>query len=178
MRAGVPNERRPSRQSALWPLRTRSSNSGFYFFALHRSCNLQSMSEPKWRTPEGAARRKAYWKEWYQKNRAHHIAKSNRISKEQRLKRRKVLDEIKSVPCAECKVQYPPWVMQFDHVRGIKVAEVPKLAVNRQVKWSRVEEEIAKCEIVCANCHADRTHRRAHSDNGSTSRLQRESDGS
>jgi hypothetical protein len=56
-------------------------------------------------------------------------------------------------------MKYPWYVMQFDHVRGKKVDSVS------QMRWGRpsmrlVKEEIAKCELVCGNCHAIRTHKR------------------
>jgi hypothetical protein len=47
-------------------------------------------------------------------------------------------------------------VLHFDHVRGPKVGEVSKLA-RRGVSLTTLQEEIDKCEIVCANCHMRRT---------------------
>ena len=60
-----------------------------------------------------------------------------------------------NTPCTDCGKQYPYYVMQFDHVRGNKMFNI---ADNNQW-WSknRVLAEIEKCEIVCANCHAERT---------------------
>lgn len=46
-------------------------------------------------------------------------------------------------------------VLQFDHVRGAKKFTI---ASNRSI--ARVRDEIAKCEVVCANCHSRRTARR------------------
>lgn len=67
--------------------------------------------------------------------------------------------EIKRTPCVDCGVQYEPWIMQFDHREGeVKNGVVAKL-VN-EYKRKKVFEEIAKCDIVCANCHADRTYQR------------------
>ena len=46
--------------------------------------------------------------------------------------------------------------MQWDHLPGMeKLAEVSNLI--RRLCKARVLEEIAKCELVCANCHAIRT---------------------
>ncbi len=72
------------------------------------------------------------------------------------------LNEQKSKPCADCGVQYPPYVMQFDHVRGVKVGSLGVL--RRTVGMARLVIEIAKCEVVCANCHAERTWRRSKAD--------------
>jgi len=59
-------------------------------------------------------------------------------------------------PCMDCKVWYPYYMMDFDHVRGTKQANVAEL-VNTLSK-KRLDEEIAKCEIVCSNCHRARTY--------------------
>jgi hypothetical protein len=58
--------------------------------------------------------------------------------------------------CADCGGRFPAEVMQWDHVPGAdKVADVSNLL--RRLCKRRVLEEIAKCELVCANCHAIRT---------------------
>lgn len=61
-------------------------------------------------------------------------------------------------PCADCKVPYPYYIMQFDHL-GDKVGNVGNL-VRRSGGKELVLAEIAKCDLVCANCHCERTHRR------------------
>jgi hypothetical protein len=47
--------------------------------------------------------------------------------------------------------------MDFDHVSGDKVDDVCRLMFDTG-KWERILTEIAKCELVCANCHRIRTH--------------------
>lgn len=59
-------------------------------------------------------------------------------------------------PCMDCKVAYPYYMMDFDHVRGRKQANVAELIGTLSKK--RIDEEIAKCEVVCSNCHRARTH--------------------
>ena len=59
-------------------------------------------------------------------------------------------------PCMDCKIQYPYYVMDFDHVRGRKQNNVMELIPTLSKK--KIDEEIAKCEIVCSNCHRVRTH--------------------
>jgi len=61
-------------------------------------------------------------------------------------------------PCMDCKISYPYYMMDFDHVRGRKQANVAEL-INTLSK-KRIDEEIAKCEVVCSNCHRARTHMR------------------
>lgn len=55
-------------------------------------------------------------------------------------------------------VGYPnnPRALQFDHVRGEKVESISRM-VLMALSWERIEAEIAKCDVVCANCHAIRT---------------------
>lgn len=60
--------------------------------------------------------------------------------------------------CLDCG-EDDPIVLDFDHVRGTKVANVGDM-VWRPYNWNKVVEEIAKCEIVCANCHRRRTVKR------------------
>jgi hypothetical protein len=48
--------------------------------------------------------------------------------------------------------------MQFDHVWGVKKFNVGADGPTRSIK--QVLDEIAKCQVVCANCHAERTFER------------------
>ena len=61
-------------------------------------------------------------------------------------------------PCIDCKISYPYYVMDFDHVRGVKHKNVSELISTLSKK--KIDLEIAKCEIVCSNCHRIRTHMR------------------
>ena len=63
-------------------------------------------------------------------------------------------------PCADCGGKFHFAAMHFDHLPGYQKEMV--IANNiRSVSVARLEAEIAKCEIVCANCHAVRTYQRA-----------------
>ncbi len=60
--------------------------------------------------------------------------------------------------CADCGYNAHPAALDFDHLPGAeKVAGLSTLA---NAAWARVLEEIAKCEVVCANCHRIRTANR------------------
>lgn len=63
------------------------------------------------------------------------------------------------MPCTDCGRIYPPQVMQWDHKPGFE-----KLGDVSAAFWGRSREEIlaeiAKCDLVCANCHAIRTFER------------------
>lgn len=65
----------------------------------------------------------------------------------------------RDVPCADCGGVFPAAVMHFDHLPGHpKLDSVSTLARNRT--RTLVIEELAKCELVCANCQAIRTKAR------------------
>lgn len=77
-------------------------------------------------------------------------------NRDRRDRRQVVIDELKSVPCADCGGRFPPACMDFDHV-GEKTFQIAT-AYTRSL--ATVLAEIAKCEVVCANCHRIRTARR------------------
>lgn len=62
-------------------------------------------------------------------------------------------------PCKDCSGHYHPWQMDFDHlVPGAKKVNVSRVHLSGSLR--AFLEEIEKCDLVCANCHRDRTHRR------------------
>ena len=67
---------------------------------------------------------------------------------------------LKDKPCTDCGVTFHPVAMQWDHLPGQK--KLTEVGEMLRANFSRktVLTEIAKCELVCANCHAVRTHRR------------------
>lgn len=75
-----------------------------------------------------------------------------------RIERQKIIYGYKNRPCQDCNIQYPPWIMQFDHRDPSKKQFT--IGTGKTLKLSRILEEIAKCDVVCANCHFDRTYRR------------------
>jgi hypothetical protein len=77
------------------------------------------------------------------------------------VKTKEYLRAAKSKPCMDCGVQYPYYVMQFDHVRGTKEYT---LASSGRISIPKLQAEIQKCDVVCANCHATRTFNRLNSD--------------
>lgn len=71
---------------------------------------------------------------------------------------RAIIEEAKDNPCLDCGIKYPPYVMQFDHL-GDKKFNIGS-ATAHNPKPDKLRAEIAKCEVVCANCHAIRTYNR------------------
>jgi hypothetical protein len=84
------------------------------------------------------------------------INKRRRVNRDEMRRRAIVIKESSS--CADCGVDYPHYVMDFDHVRGEKIGSVCRL-INSYCSWKMVKEEIDKCEVVCSNCHRTR-HRK------------------
>ena len=74
-----------------------------------------------------------------------------------RNRRRTITDEAKAVPCVDCGGTFPPECMDFDHVRGEKLFG---LAQGSGKAIESVLAEIAKCDVICANCHRTRTRQR------------------
>ena len=71
---------------------------------------------------------------------------------------RDFINKIKSeAACADCGNFYPSYVMDFDHVRGEKKFNV---AASMHAGYRKLVAEIEKCDIVCSNCHRERTHQR------------------
>ena len=66
----------------------------------------------------------------------------------------------KKAPCMDCKGVFKPWQMDFDHrpeeKKSFSLGMVEALGVGP----TKILEEIAKCDLVCACCHRDRTHQR------------------
>ena len=61
--------------------------------------------------------------------------------------------------CIDCKVKYPHYMLDFDHLPEYEKIGSPA-NIGRRHSWKKAIEEIAKCEIVCANCHRIRSFNR------------------
>jgi hypothetical protein len=83
--------------------------------------------------------------------------------KKRSLELKNFVNELKNKPCMDCGIQYNPWQMDFDHKPGmIKKFNISFKVGNGNTTIKALREEIAKCDIVCANCHRDRTYKRTH----------------
>jgi hypothetical protein len=69
----------------------------------------------------------------------------------------RMMEYLRDRACNGCGID-DPVVLEFHHIgdRGRKHAPVSVL-VTHGYSWLKVQAEIAKCEILCANCHRKRT---------------------
>jgi hypothetical protein len=66
--------------------------------------------------------------------------------------RRRWLDGLKCAPCGRCKHKFPPYVMDWHHRSpATKKFSIGSGAFRRS--RTALLEEIAKCDLLCANCH-------------------------
>jgi L-lysine 2,3-aminomutase len=87
--------------------------------------------------------------------------RSERVEEKRAYWRRQaaLLDSLRDVPCADCGNHFPPCSMDFDHRDpSTKRSNVP--AMIGRAGDARILVEVAKCDIVCANCHRARTVKR------------------
>ena len=75
-----------------------------------------------------------------------------------RQKKKQLIIHAKDVPCMDCGVRYPHYVMDFDH-RDRDDKEYNLAAIHKSASVEKLMKEIAKCDVVCANCHRIRTHK-------------------
>lgn len=62
--------------------------------------------------------------------------------------------------CTDCGYNVSPHALEFDHLPEFKKSRT--VASLCWAAWERIMEEVNKCEVVCANCHAIRTAKRAN----------------
>jgi len=61
--------------------------------------------------------------------------------------------------CADCGENYPYWILEFDHLqdKDFTIAQFRSTTMSLDI----VKEEIKKCDVVCSNCHKNRTFNRS-----------------
>ena len=100
--------------------------------------------------PVAPEKRTMYTANWRKNN-----PEQNKVhAKNQYLRGQKRLQAAKNSPCIDCGHQFPPECMDFDHVRGKKLYKISDIGSLADVKFYA---EVAKCEVVCSNCHRIRT---------------------
>lgn len=111
-------------------------------------CDLMVVGEAK-------RRNLAYKAAWLRRWRK--TGKGKAANRARIVRNRELLRLAKDNPCADCGREYPYYVMDFDHARGTKRFEI-RAGLTKTVRM--LLSEIAKCDVVCSNCHRERTHQR------------------
>jgi hypothetical protein len=103
---------------------------------------------------------KRFQQQHYQDNKALYKSRARAWNQAHVQQKREYVQGLKANPCTDCGLSYPYYVMQFDHLDPrTKKYEIRELVVSFH-SFSHLLAEIEKCELVCANCHAERTHQR------------------
>ena len=98
----------------------------------------------------------------YQKNyiKAHYNLNKDYYKDKAKARKLRILPKTKAIlnrfkilkGCIDCGYKDHPEALDFDHVKGTKSFNISQ-AVNRLTSWSKIKDEVRKCEVRCANCH-------------------------
>lgn len=106
-------------------------------------------------TPEKLERARASRRAHYHANKEQYLER-NRVAKRAKAE---FIRQAKSVPCMDCGGEFHYCVMDFDHREGVdKVCDIGRMS---SFTWKQIKAEIAKCDVVCSNCHRMRTFERS-----------------
>lgn len=89
----------------------------------------------------------------YQKNKQYYIDKAKKHMNHNL----QLIRKAKEIPCMDCKKKYPYYVMDFDH-RPDEDKKFELAGAHAKHGKNVILAEIAKCDVVCSNCHRKRTH--------------------
>ena len=70
-----------------------------------------------------------------------------------------ILNYFLTHPCVDCE-ETDPIVLEFDHLDNKKHCISDLIRHGSQIE--KIQSEIAKCEVVCCNCHRRRTAKRGN----------------
>lgn len=81
------------------------------------------------------------------KARAHY----RKLAKDHRERQKAWLDSLRDKPCLRCKNKFPVVCMDWHH----RNPKTKSFSIRSQLTRSKksILKEIAKCDLVCANCH-------------------------
>lgn len=97
-----------------------------------------------------------YFKAHYEANKPQYFAKVSRY----KAKVKEFIQQQKTEnPCMDCGVFYHFSVMDFDHLQDKKFT----ISNTEHHSFPQILSELAKCELVCSNCHRLRTWKRLQS---------------
>ncbi len=77
----------------------------------------------------------------------------NTYESQHRVAARAYVAERKAQPCADCGRSWPAKVMHYHHLDPAKKSASIALLISRGAPVPVIEAEIAKCVLLCGNCH-------------------------
>ncbi|MDE1010550.1 MAG: hypothetical protein OSB38_33295 [Paraburkholderia fungorum] len=98
-------------------------------------------------------------KRQYEANKSVYIARATAAKKAKKIEMRALLRSyLLTHPCVDCG-EPDIVVLEFDHRAGVEKKFDIGAAVTRGFSKRAIEEEIAKCDVRCANCHRRKTYK-------------------
>lgn len=96
---------------------------------------------------------KAYSKKYYEENKES-VCKRSALKAREKIE---YINKLKEKPCTDCGQSFPgrPEVMDFDHREPHKKSF--NISNGSWRTYADIDEEVSKCDLVCANCHRTRT---------------------
>lgn len=102
---------------------------------------------------------KARSKRYYKENPVKHKAETSKNRERYRRKYQVyLLEYLSNNPCIECG-ESDIRCLDFDHLKD------KEIVISKAMYWSidRLKLEIAKCQVLCANCHRKKSHKESNS---------------
>lgn len=98
-----------------------------------------------------------YRTQHYQDNRARYIEKAKRNVLIQRERNYLLKDQyLREHPCSRCP-ESDPVALEFHHRNRIEKEDCIFRMIHNGASWQTIIREIAKCEVLCCNCHRKQT---------------------
>ena len=85
-------------------------------------------------------------------------ANAAKVKRFRKAQQQKVRDLKEASPCADCGHSFPYYVMDYHHRDAADKEFKLSRALSNTMAWSRILAEVAKCDLLCANCHRVREH--------------------
>ena len=103
-------------------------------------------------------------------HRRHYYKENDHVREQTNERRRKYRIEIREkmakflheASCVDCGAS-DSRVLEFDHREDEEKDKDVSALLSNGAGWERIQSEIDKCDVVCANCHRIRTYERAPS---------------
>lgn len=104
--------------------------------------NKDGTYQMNWLSPESWKRRKEYYKQTVKETYSINI----KLIHNEKLKR----------GCACCGYNASAYALDFDHIdASTKICDVARMTTRN---LDKIQKEIAKCQVLCANCHRIKTN--------------------